>query len=353
MKIMDILSCETEAMDRRSFLRLSGILGLGMASAGIVPVTAEAVKFNGKMYKVSETRIAMGTFVSMTLLHPNRGQAEKAMGLAFHEINRLTGHLNRFDNQTAVGELNKVGYLRDMPPEMREVVAAALHYQRISHGAFDITVKPLMDLFEEKLGGEKQVLPTEKEIKQALKLVGSHKIHLDGGTIDFQKPGMGITLDGIAKGYVVDRVSQLLTEHKIENHLINAGGDIRTKGAKADNRPWTVAIEDPSKRNNYPDIIQMRDGAVATSGNYEIFYDREKMFHHIVDPGSGLSPKLKNSVSVRAETTMAADALSTSLFVMDPDRGIEFINALPGCEGLVVTEEGTLLKSRGWKSAAK
>jgi thiamine biosynthesis lipoprotein len=324
-----------------------------MASAGIIPVSAEAVKFNRKLHKVSETRLAMGTFVSMTLIHPNRDQAEETMGMAFHEIHRLTGLLNRFDDKTAVAQLNKDGYLNDIPSEMTEVVVGALHYYRISQGAFDITVKPLVDLFEEKLGGKNQVLPTRNEMKQALELVGSQKIQLGKGKIVFQKPGMGITLDGIAKGFVVDRVSQFLSEHKIENHLINAGGDIRTKGAKEDNRPWTVAIEDPSKRKNYPDIIQMRDGAVATSGNYEIFYDREKMFHHIVDPSSGLSPDSKNSVSVRAETTMEADALSTSVFVMNPAKGIEFMNALPRCEGLVVAKDGTLLKSRGWKSAAK
>ena len=353
MKIMDAFSGETGPMDRRSFLKLSGILGLGMASAGIIPATAEAVKFNRKLYKVSETRLAMGTFVSMTLIHPNKDQAEEAMGMAFHEIHRLTGLLNRFDDKTAVGQLNKDGYLKDIPSEMTEVVAAALHYHQMSQGAFDITVKPLVDLFEEKLGGKNQLLPTQKEIKRALELVGSQKIRLSEGKIIFQKPGMGITLDGIAKGYVVDQVSERLSEYKIENHLINAGGDIKTKGAKADNRPWMVAIEDPSKAKNYPDIIQMRDGAVATSGNYEIFYDREKMFHHIVDPNSGLSPDLKNSVSVRAETTMEADALSTSVFVMNPVKGIEFMNALPRCEGLVVAKDGSLLKSRGWKSAAK
>lgn len=353
MKITGGLPHEDVAMDRRSFLKLSGMVGLSLASAGVIPVTAEAVKFNKKFYKISETRLAMGTFVSMTLLHPSRDQAEKAMGQAFHEINRLTGHLNRFDDGTALAQLNKEGILKDIPPEMADVVGAALHYHRISHGAFDVTVKPLVDLFEEKLGGEEQVLPTEKEIKKALELVDAYKIHQEGRTILLQKHGMGITLDGIAKGYIVDRISQYLSEQKIENHLINAGGDIRTKGTKAHNRPWTVAIEDPSKKNNYPDIIQMRDGAVATSGNYEIFYDRERMFHHIVDPETGLSPELKNSVSVRAETAMEADALSTSVFVMDPPKGIEFMNALPRCEGLVVARDGALLKSKGWKSAAK
>jgi thiamine biosynthesis lipoprotein len=352
MKRMDDLSCRSGSMNRRSFLKLSGLLGLGVSTAGIMPATATAVKFKRKMVKVSETRLAMGTFVSMTLIHSSRDEAENAMGLAFEEIDRLTGLLSRFDQTAAVAQLNKEGYLKDIPPEMIRVVERALQYHKLSHGTFDITVKPVVDLFVEKLGGEKKIDLTEKEIARVLDLVDAGKVHIEGRSIRFLKPGMGMTLDGIAKGYVVDSVSQLLSQHNIGNHLINAGGDIRTRGTKADERPWRIAIEDPAKKKNYPDIIKMRDGAVATSGNYEIYFDREKMFHHIVDPRSGLSPELNAGVSVIADNTMDADALSTSVFVMTPTDGVSFINALPNSECLVITKEGTLLKSTGWKTAA-
>ena len=134
--------------------------------------------------------------------------------------------------------------------------------------------------------------------------------------------------------------------------LINGGGDIRTRGEKPGKRPWTVAIQDPAKKNHYPDIIHRRDGAVATSGNYEIFYDKEKMFHHIVDPHSGASPLLASSVSVKARTTMDADALSTSVFVMNPEKGLALIKQLPDCDCLIVTRDNNQLRSKGWKSAA-
>ena len=162
----------------------------------------------------------------------------------------------------------------------------------------------------------------------------------------------GITLDGIAKGYIVDRASEIISGYDIGNHLINAGGDIRTLGARADKRPWAVAIQDPLKRKDYPDIIHMNNGAIATSGNYEVYYDNEKMFHHIVDPRTGLSPQLSTSVSVTASSTMEADALSTSIFVMNPVNGTRLINSLPHSECLVIEKDGTQLKSRGWKSAA-
>ncbi|MCP4574692.1 MAG: FAD:protein FMN transferase, partial [Deltaproteobacteria bacterium] len=301
-------------MNRRSFLKLSGLLGLGVTSVGILPATAETVKFNNEFYKVSETRSAMGTYVSMTLFHPSRDKAEEAMGRAFEEIDRLTGLMNRFDQATAVAQLNNEGFLNDVPPEVAEVVARALGYYQISHGTFDISVKPVIDLFKKNFAEKKTPLPENTELDKALELVGSDKIEINGRTIRFKKPGVGITLDGIAKGYIVDRASTVLGRHQVKGHLINAGGDIRTSGAGRDKKPWTVAIQDPQKKRQYPDIIHMTDGAIATSGNYEVYYDREKMFHHIVNPKTGMSPDLNASVSVLADTAMDADALSTSVF---------------------------------------
>ena len=343
---------EDTRMDRRSFIKLSGLLGLGVATAGIIPITAEAVKFNKKMYKVSKTRLAMGTFVSMTLIHGSRDEAEEVMGRAFEEMDRLAGLMNRYEERTAVGLLNREGYLKDTPPELVDVVSRALYYHGLSRGTFDITVKPIVDLFQKKMGEDEKSIPSDKEVMRALEFVDSKQIELTGRTITFKKPGMGITLDGIAKGFIVDKASELLAAHGVENHLINAGGDIRTMGARADEQPWTVAIQDPLKRKNYPDIVRMNTGAIATSGNYEIYFDREKMFHHIVDPGTGLSPELSTSVSVIAPTTMDADALATGVFVMNPVKGTDFINALAECESLIITKDGTQLKSKGWKSAA-
>ena len=351
MEQRDYLYSKSGVMNRRSFLKLSGLLGLSVASTGIIPTTAEAVKFNRKMHKVSTTRIAMGTFVSMTLIHSSKDQAQEAMGMAFQEIDRLTGLMNRFDDQTAIGRLNREGLLKEIPPEVAEVIGSAHKYYRISKGTFDISVKPVVDLFRAKIDSKKNLDLNEKELNEILQLVGSDKIELNSRVIRFKKPGMGITLDGIAKGYIVDRASRILMNHHIENHLINAGGDIRTRGIRQDEKPWTVAVQDPQKKREYPDIIHMSDAAIATSGNYEVYFDREKMFHHIVNPRTGLSPQANTSVSVMAPTTMEADALSTSVFVMDPGQGVRFINSLPQCECLVISKGDRRMKSAGWKSA--
>jgi len=352
MKITEYLFGDDLSLDRRSFLRLSGLMGLGVASTCLVPVAAEAVKFDSKSFKVSRTRLGIGTVVSMTLIHSSRDQAEEVMGLAFEEIDRLTGLMNRFDQSSAVGHLNKEGQLRDLPPEVVYVIERSLYYNRLTEGAFDVTVKPVVDLFAEKMGGEKKAIPTEKELTDLLRLIGSQKMELKGNSVSFKMPGMGITLDGIAKGYIVDRACEVLARHHIDNYLVSAAGEIRAFGSRGDHKPWTVAIQDPLKRKNYPDVVEMRDGAISTSGNYECFFDEEKMFHHIVDPSTAHSPHFSTSVSIMARSNIESDAIATGLFVMPPAKGVELIESLPQCECLIIDTKGTLTRSKGWKKSA-
>ncbi len=333
---------------RRSFLKLSGFLGLGAASAALLPVeSAEAFLFNKKDYKVTKTRLAMGTFVAMTAIHSSRDEAEHAIGLAFEEIDRLNSLLTKFDAGSPVGQLNRAGKLEGAPEEVLELIARSLYFHRETGGAFDITVNPLVDLYKKDFAEGRT--PDSAQIEAALKLVGSEKLRFHSGRIEFTDSDMSITLDGIAKGYIVDRASDVLRKNGIGNHLINAGGDIRTSGTAAKDRPWTVAVQDPKKTREYPDIITMKDGAIATSGNYEIYYDREKLFHHIIDSRTGLSPQLSTSVTVMAPTVMDADALSTSVFVLEPKAGVQFINGQPHCECFVFARDGKVSHSSGWQ----
>ena len=141
----------------------------------------------------------------------------------------------------------------------------------------------------------------------------------------------------------------MLAANGVHNHLINAGGDIRTSGTADKGRAWTVAIQDPGKSRDYPDIITMKDGAIATSGNYEIYYDKEKLFHHIINSHTGQSPHLSSSVTVIAPTVMDADAMATSVFVMEPTAGVQFVNGQADCECFVIGSKGDVSRSRGWQ----
>ncbi|MEE9268720.1 MAG: FAD:protein FMN transferase [Candidatus Krumholzibacteria bacterium] len=339
------------AFDRRGFLKACGIFGIGAAGGGALQALFEVVRVGRDRVRVSRSRIAMGTYVTITAVHASADHAEEAIGRAFEEMERLIAILSRHDTASPVAVLNSEGIIRRPPAELVEVVQRALDLHRTSRGAFDITVKPLVDLFE-KSPGQGGAMPTDGELRDALARVGSDGIEMADGHIRFSTRGMGITLDGIAKGYVVDQISQVLSARGIDDHLVNAGGDIRTRGRRADGRPWTVAVEDPEKKGRYPEVLRLTSAAVATSGSYEIYYDREKVYNHLVDPHTGRSPHYSKSVTVTARSVMQADALATAVFVMGPGDGLRLIDSTPQSACLMLGDGGERHRSAGWKAQA-
>lgn len=339
---------ENGFINRRDFIKISGILGAGLATSSIAAPLSETVKFNKNLHKISRSRPAMGTIVSITVLDPSKDHAEEALYAAFDEIERIVKILNRYDNNTPVSQLNSHGTLSGPPPELFFLINKSKYYNQISNGFFDITVKPIIDLFEKSFKIQKKFSIDNKKLAHLLRLVDSRLIELNKQSIGFKKDDVEITLDGIAKGYIVDRAMEKLMEKDITNAIINAGGDIRAIGGKESNMPWKIAIEDPLKKKNYPSVIKIKNGSIATSGNYEIFFDKERVFHHIINPKTGLSPLNNVSVSVHAPTVMEADALSTTLFVLNHIDGTKLINSLPSCESFIVTKNQRKIKSNGW-----
>ena len=333
-------------MDRRRFLKLSGILGVGFATGGLLPVS-ESVAFNRKLYKVTKTRTGMGTFVSITLMHPSKIQAEEVIGQAFEEMDRVIALMDRYRPDSPIGVLNKEGGLADLPTEVARVLDRSLYFYKQSNGAFDMTVQPMVDLYKRHFD-TKGLPPSETELDKVLALVDASAVQFDGKSIRFKKEGMGITLDGIAKGYVIDCVAELIKRHGIKHALINAGGDIRVAGGKKNGTPWKVGVQNPDEGGPYLDIVKMKDGAMATSGNYEIYFDEEKLYHHIVNPRTGISPRQSDSVTVMASNVMDADALSTAVFVLEPDAGRRFIEGTPGTACLILGRDKERIASKGW-----
>ncbi|MBI4409309.1 MAG: FAD:protein FMN transferase [Gemmatimonadetes bacterium] len=332
--------------------RLARLLELGFQRERDAAVTTEAVRIDRRTHKLTAARAAMGTCVSISALGDSRARVEDAIGRAFEEMDRLIGIFSRFEHASALTRLNEQGRLRGAPPELARVVARALRYHRVTAGAFDISVAPLVDLFRDRLRTDAAAPPGDAEIREVRALVGARDITASRREVRFGKAGMRVTLDGIAKGYIVDRMAATLEARRVRNYLINGGGDIRAAGRKEGRQPWTVAVQDPGVPGRFRDALHLTDAAVATSGSYEIYFDRDRLFHHIVDASTGRSPTRCTSVSVIAPTTIAADALATSVFVMGPDPGLAFVESLAGCECLIIDRCGRELRSRGWRSAA-
>jgi len=332
---------------------LDALLDMGLTPVDLPPVTCEAEKIGKRKFRIVSARPAMGTLVSVTMIHSSIEGAEEAAGRTFEEIDRLSGILSRHDDSAALAYLNLEGQLKDVPAELYEVVQRAFHYNMISSGSFDISVKPLIDLLESGTELQSSAAPAPEDLKAALELTGLDNLKVTEHSIQFTRQGMGLTLDGIAKGFIVDRAADVLKKHKVENYLINAGGDIRTAGKREDRKPWTVAIQDPLKSGEFPDIMRLSNRAVATSGGYEIYFDPRMESHHIINSVTGLSPTMNLSVSVVAPTTMTADALATTLFLTAQAQGIALIESLPGCEALIIDRTGSQMKTKGWRSAAR
>ena len=302
------------------------------------PAACESTRVGRDSYRVCVVRPAMGTVVSVVAVHPSGAHAEEAIEAAFVEMDRLIGILSRHDSASPLAHLNRTGQLNDTPPELAHVVGQALRYHRLSGGAFDVTVKPLVDLFETATRA-----PTPAERAEVGELVGAEHVEMSRRRISLKRSGMGITLDGIAKGYIVDQMAEAMARRGVLSFLVNAGGDIRGSGHKEDGCPWTVGVRDPSKPNNFSDVVSLTDGAVASSGNYEKDYE-----HLFTTTGDGANP---GNVCVRAPSAMAADALATALFVMAPNAGRRLAGSTPGCEYFVVDGRGDSVSSPGWTSS--
>ena len=157
--------------------------------------------------------------------------------------------------------------------------------------------------------------------------VGSHHLRITPDSVSFARNGIEVTLDGIAKGYIIDRAMTLLRQQGLQHALINAGGDIVVHGGKGKDKPWRIGIQDPWNRKGHVDVVTLDNGAIATSGNYEVFFDREKLFHHLIRPNYGSPAPETASVTIKAASCMEADAIATSVYVMGPARGNQFVDS--------------------------
>lgn len=244
--------------------------------------------------------------------------AEEALG----EMHRIESVMSAWTDES---ELSRVNAGADGTPltlsdELFDVVDRSFRFSRITEGTFDPTAAPLVELWGFR-GGEPAV-PAGAVLDSVLSLVGSPRVLIDRDeqTITLP-PGMRLDLGGIAKGYAVDRAAAILRGRGVESALVNLGGNMYALGAPPGREAWTVGIRDPRGGDGVAGTLLLRDEAVATSGDYENFVEIDgRRYGHIIDPRDGRPATGVLSVTVVARTAMAADALSTGLFVMGPER---------------------------------
>ena len=329
-------------LSRQQFLRITGVAGVSLAFGGGL---VKALLRQAALHQIRETRVQMGTLVTVSVVHPAAAAARRMVAAVFAEMERLEGMLSRYRRETFISRLNRDGIVRGVPAEVVHVVRSALEYSAVTRGAFDVTVAPLLNLYRSSFA-RTGAPPPETEVEEALALVGYRNVLVDDGIIAFGKRGMSVTLDGIAKGYIVDRAVRVLEERGAEQVLVDAGGDMGSLGERSPGEAWRVAIQHPRDADRHLETLQLEGESVATSGDYMQYFTEDRRFHHIVDPRSGRSPDHTSAVTVVTPTVLEADALSTAVFVLGPQDGLRMLNQLDGVEGVIVTKGQAVLRSR-------
>jgi len=297
--------------------------------------------------KVEQTRNLMGTFVKIVVYDKEHSNAITAMEKAFRAVENVNELMSTYIEESEISQLNKNGHLDSISPEFAYVLSKAEKYSDLSNGAFDITVKPLLELYKNTFKTRNSP-PNDEELAEALKLVDYRNVILKDRSVKFKTPGCMVDLGGIAKGYAIDQAIEALETSGINYALVNAGGDIRALGTKPDGKKWKIALQNPRDKDDFITKFELSDKAVATSGDYERYFNESKSAHHIINPKTGKSATELISVTVIAQKAIDADALATTVFVLGEKKGLELINKLENTETLIITSDRRILSSDGF-----
>jgi thiamine biosynthesis lipoprotein len=307
---------------------------------------------------MDETRQMLHTAVQIKAWGENAGPA---MAEAFAEMDRVNTLLNNYDNASEISAINRNAGGKAVPvsPETMELLKAADTYGRLSGGAHDVTVGPLVKLwgFAKEKPGLQGAQPTAVQIRKAKELVDYRSVELvdrvENGipvhTARLAKTGMWIDMGSISKGYCADRAIAVLKKYGIPGALVAAGGTICTIGHKPDGSPWKVAVRHPRKDDDFMTFVPLVDASISTSGDYERFYKNNgKRLGHIINPRTGRPVERMQSVSVIAKTGLETDSLDTTLFVLGAKKAAALIDKLPSAAALMITGDGTVVRTQRW-----
>ena len=334
--------------NRRRFLFFAAG-GLGAATTGTASLaTAAWQRHLHELQTVQRTTFALGTQVSIVARHHLPDAASGAIDKAFAELELIEGLMSIYRSDSQLSELNRAGHVESPHPYLVEVLRHALAVSHQTRGAFDITVQPLWEVFA--AAATRQALPPPSAVAAARRQVDWTNVDIQTNCVRLRRPSTAITLNGIAQGFATDRGMAALRDAGIVHALINAG-EHASLGESDRGDDWTIGIQHPRHEDAYVALADLGGRCLATSGDYATTFSPDKAYNHIFDPRTGYSPTELASVSVLAPSAMQADALSTSLFVLGPDRGIELVSQLPNTDALFVLKDGSTIITPGFPIA--
>jgi thiamine biosynthesis lipoprotein len=291
----------------------------------------------------SRTLTAMGTSMTLQVAHADATQVARALDASVAAIRHVEDQMSLFRPDSAICRLNRTGRLDDPHPDMLEILRIAQQVAQRSDGAFDVTVQPLWLAFEE--ARQKGHLPSAEAVVAARQQVGWRGLQIAQSTVKLERPGMAITLNGIAQGYAADKVKACLQSFGIAHALIDSG-EFASLGQPPHAGDWTLGVANPRDAQHLLTGIAMQGRCVATSADDQCTFSADFVNHHIFDPHTGHSPPELSGVSVFAPTCVMADALTKVFFMAGYDRALPLARKW-GVDVLVVDKRGRWQASPG------
>ena len=276
----------------------------------------------------ARTELVFGTVCTVNAFKDGTSDLYNQLFVRLHELDR------RFSTTISSSEIEKINAgagVRsvEVSDEVLELLKVSLAFSKITDGAFDPTIGPVVKLWG--INTDHAHVPEDAELEKALKLVGWQKVQIEGNKVYLPQQGMRLDLGGIVKGYAADVLKDILKEKKVKQAIIDLGGNVYTVGKKKDKSPWRIGIKNPQAPEGSPAaVLSLPEISVVTSGVYERFFIKDGVrYHHIIDAKTGRPVDNGiTSVTIVSESSTACDALSTSLFILGMEKGFELLKRL-------------------------
>ncbi|KOC50676.1 thiamine biosynthesis protein ApbE [Clostridium botulinum] len=299
----------------------------------------------------TKTFIALGTAINFNIFSHNEKEAQLALEEGVKKVKEIENKMSVNIKQSEISTLNTNGQSK-VSDETFYVIKNGLKYSKIAKGKFDITVEPLVRIWG--IGTDHARIPNNNEISNAKKLINYNNVSLDEKN---NKVTLGrsqqMDLGAIAKGYAADEAKKVFLKHNIKSGTINLGGNVMTIGNKVDGSEWKIGMQNPfGTRDDCMGIVYGKNLSVVTSGNYERYFEKDGVrYHHILDIDTGYPSKSEViSATIISENGIDGDALSTTVYILGVEKGLELIEELKGIDAILITKDRKVYVTKNIKN---
>lgn len=324
-------------------MRIRKIAGLLMTA--VILCTAGCSEFSRK--PLTFTGTALDTVINIQIYDSHDEE------LARHCLEMCNEYEAKFSRTIETSEIAQINAAGGAPVEVSDdtikLIKKGIYYCDMSDGAFDITIGSVTSLWDFK--ADDPAPPAPEAIAEAVTHVNYRKISIDGNTVRLLDPAAKLDLGAIAKGYIADRIKEYLRDEGVRHALINLGGNVLAIGGKQDGNPFNIGVQKPFNEGGDPiTSVRINNKSVVTSGTYQRYFEKDGiLYHHILNSSSG-NPCNNglNSVTIITDSSLTADALSTTCFLLGPDAGMKLVNQLDNVDAIFINTDNELSFSRNY-----